>query len=85
MKIFINLKQPNIAVVGVKQGSRYTAKESLTIGQEFDTLLIRVIDKLLEENRMDRLSLKTLEIQGNLKPGTVSSMILNTLISALGA
>lgn len=83
IKLIINLKEFNIALVELKRGTKTIGNESLTISQDFDTLLIRTIDKLLLSNRIDGLSLKSLEIQGKLRSGSVSSMILKTISSAL--
>ena len=71
--------------IHLKKGGAVVDEELLTISQEFDTLLIGAIDKLLERNRMDRLSLKSIEIQGKVELGAVSSMVLKTFKNAIEA
>lgn len=83
MKLILNIKNENSAELYLKQGRKAIGNESLTISQDFDTLLIKSIDKLLASTRIDRLSLKALEIQGKMRPGAVSFMILKTISSAL--
>ena len=85
MKLILTIKEPTLVAVELREGRVTIGEESLTISQEFDTLLIRVIDKLLASTRIDRLSLKSLEIRGKLRSGAVSWMTIKTIKSALGA
>lgn len=57
--------------------------ETLTIGQDFDILLIRTLDKVLRKNKIDRLSVKSVEISGKLSPYALSSMVVKAVASAL--
>ena len=63
-------------------GLKVVDREDLTISPNLDTLLISTIDKILVRNNIDRLSLITLEIQGELRDEAVSDMILRTVVSA---
>jgi len=56
----------------------------LTISRNLDTLLIGSIDNLVTKNKIDRLSLKTMKILGNMRPGAVFSMIVKTIVNGLG-
>ncbi len=62
-----------------KMNNRLAYVETLTIGQDFDILLIRVLDKIFRRNRIERLSLKTVEIGGKMAPGALSGMILRSV------
>lgn len=55
----------------------------LTIDQSLDSMLISAIDKLLLRNRIDRLSLKSLKIQGKTRPEAVSGMITAAIRNGL--
>lgn len=81
--ISTNSHSPGVIEIKLKKGNRILDELHLTITRNLDNMLITAIDKLLAKNRIDRLSLKTLEIQGEMGPGAVSSMILKTIKSAL--
>lgn len=83
MKIILTIQDRNSLTIELKQGSKVIDLEHLTISQDFDTMLIRAIDKLLARNRIDRLSLKTFEIPREIKPEVVSNMIIKTVKSGL--
>ena len=83
MKVILTIKKENNLVIELKQGRKFVARENLTIDRNLDTLLITAIDKILSRNRIDRLSLRTLEIPGKLKDEAVSAMILKTIKTAL--
>ena len=83
MKLILTIQNQNELLIQLKEGRRLVADDYLTISQNLDTLLIRAIDNLMVKNRIDRLSLKTMEIRGNMKLGAVSSMILRTIRSGL--
>jgi len=83
-KLILTIESNNRLTIELKGGKKVIDYEDLTISQNLDTLLIRSIDKLILRNRIDRLSLKALEIRGYMKLGSVSSMILGTIMSGLG-
>ena len=62
---------------------------TLTVSQDFDIVLIRALDKIFRKNKIDRLSLKSVEIGGKMAQGIhasdsrISVMILKTVIRAL--
>ncbi|OGN15943.1 MAG: hypothetical protein A3B99_02875 [Candidatus Yanofskybacteria bacterium RIFCSPHIGHO2_02_FULL_44_12b] len=60
------------------KGRRIIDERSLTISQDFDTLLIGAIDNLLERNRIDRLSLNSVGIRGKIDNKAIWGMILRT-------
>lgn len=55
----------------------------LTISQDLDNMLIIAIDNLLSRNIIDRLSVKSVEIQGKMQDTAISSMIIRTVRNAL--
>ena len=82
--IVIKLRvQGSLIKLNLLAGKKSIDHGDLTISQDLDTLLIVTIDKLLAKNRIDRLSLKRLEIQGKMRLGAVSSMIIKTVKSGL--
>lgn len=84
IKLILELKEPDSLAIDVRNGGLSVGRESLTLSQGLDILLIETIDKILASNRIDRLSLKSLEIRGKLRPGVMSSMVIETVRSALG-
>ena len=84
MKLILTIKNEKELTIQLKEGNRVVDHEYLTIGQDFDNMLIATIDNMIVRNRIDRLSLKALEIRGYMKLGSVSSMILGTIMSGLG-
>jgi len=83
MKLIIIIQNQDNLVIQLKNGRNVLSTLNLTINQNLDTLLIRAIDNLIAKNRIDRLSLKALEIRGNMRFGAVSSMVLRTIQSGL--
>ncbi len=80
--IILKVKVDNVEV-HLRGGSRTIGREDLTLSQDFDNMLIRAIDRLLKENRIDRLSLKSLKIQGKTRLGASSRMIMGAIKSGL--
>ena len=83
MRIVSIIKSNNQVALHLKQEERVIDELYLTISQDFDRLLIIAIDKLLTKNRINRLSLKTMNIQGKLRPEAISSMIIQAVKVAL--
>ena len=83
MKLVLTIKNQNNIEIKLKKGKGVVDHESLTLNQNLDNMLITAIDKLLAKNRIDRLSLETLEIQGKMRPEAVLSMIIRTAKSAI--
>lgn len=69
--------------VEIRIEHRTLDKETLTIGRNFDRLLLTSIDKLLKKNKIERLSLKTSKIRGKIDKKAVSGMIIGAVFSAL--
>lgn len=84
MKLTLTLKNQNNLTLQLRQGNLVIDQEDLTISQYLDTLLITAIDKILLRNSIDRLSLKSLDIRGKIKPETVSGMIIKVLKAGIG-
>lgn len=83
MKLALTIKNENDIEIYLKRGRKVTDKESLTISQGFDNMLITAIDRLLIKNRINKLSLKSLKIPGKIRPEAVSSMIIKTIKTSL--
>lgn len=83
MKLVFNVENKNSLMIHLKHGSKPINETYLTPGQDFDILLIKTLDKIISENKIDRLSLKSVEISGKMSPEAVSSMILQTVAKAL--
>ncbi len=84
MELIIKIKNPNCLIIKLRD-HLVVDRETLTIDQKLDNMLISSIDKLLKKNTIERLSLKSMEIRGKLRSEAVSSMILKTISSALRA
>ncbi|MBI2674503.1 MAG: hypothetical protein HYX22_02085 [Candidatus Yanofskybacteria bacterium] len=55
----------------------------MTVGQDFDILLTAVLDKFLQSNKIERLSLKSGQVCGEMASGAILGMILKTIAEAL--
>lgn len=85
MKLIFNIKTSDKIEIILKQGRLVLDAESLTINQGFDNMLINTLDKLLRETKIDRMRLKSAEIQGKIKEKALWGMILKTILKALVA
>ena len=85
MKLILVIKNENELTLQLKEGVRVIDEESLTISQNLDNMLIRAIDNIAVRNTIERISLKTLKIQGKSRPEATSSMIIKAVRSGLEA
>ena len=95
MRLLFNLKNQDILEIQLVKGKLAIDETRLTMGQGFDIVLIKALDKILHKNRMERLSLKSvrgrgpaqsrvyMEISGKMVSGVISSMVLETMTKAL--
>ena len=83
MRFILIAKNNNIFELQLKAGNKVLGNDYLTPSQDFDTMLIVAIDRLLTKNKIDRLSLKSFKILGKTRPGAVSSMLIKTVKIAL--
>ena len=83
MCLLFNIKNQEILEIQLTKGKLNIDKTHLTISQGFDTMLIRTLDKIFRKNRIDRLSLKSVEIRGEMAPNALSGMILQTVARTL--
>ena len=83
MKLVLNVKESGALNIELKNGAKIVDRELLTIAPGFDSILIGSIDKLLSRNRIERLSLKKVEIAGEIDEKSVSGMIIRTVAQAL--
>ncbi len=84
MNLVLIIGNSNQLTIQLRLGNKVVDSEGLTIARNLDTLLIVSLDNLLARNRIDRLSLRTLKIQGKLEAEAVSGMIIRTIKSGLG-
>ncbi len=83
VNIVFDIKTEGIVCIQLKRGRLIIAHKSLTISQAFDNMLITALDKLLEDNNIEKLSIKSVEIAGKMNDKTLSAMILKTVKNAL--
>lgn len=83
MKFYFSPEDKNKRTLSLRLSYGATNRLSLTAGMDFDRLLIASIDKLSSNNRIDKTSLKSLEISGKIDPTAVSGMIAEAVASAL--
>ena len=81
-KVLFGVIGRNSLNVRVLKGKKPVYGRILTIGQDFDIVLIRTLDKILRKNRIERLSLKSVEISGEMNPHALSGMILKSVAKA---
>ena len=85
VKVIFNTKDHKTLIIVLKRGNEVIGQESLTVSQEFDNMLIKALDKLVSDNKIDRLSIKNVEISGKMEASALSSMVLSAVKGALGA
>ncbi|OGN10503.1 MAG: hypothetical protein A3J46_05730 [Candidatus Yanofskybacteria bacterium RIFCSPHIGHO2_02_FULL_41_11] len=83
MKIIFSIKNKKFIEIYLKHGKKTLTEPRLTITSNFDILLITTLDKIVRSNKIERLSLKSVEIRGKMTFGAVSSVILKTTAKAL--
>jgi hypothetical protein len=83
MKLILTIKKNNTANLKLRAGNKVIGHEGLTLSQDFDNMLITSIDRLLKRNTIDRLSLKSLKIQGKIRLGSTSLMVMAAVKSGL--
>lgn len=85
LKIYINIIKNNKNLrLWIKNGEREFSEEELTPGQGFDNMLITSLDKILLKNTIRKSSLKSLEIQGEIRKISSQGMILRAVKEAIG-
>lgn len=83
MDVIFKLKNKGIVEINLVNNKLIINETYLTIGQGFDIMLIKTLDKILNENKMDRLSLKSVQISGKIDHHALSSMMLRATVAAL--
>lgn len=83
MHLLFNIEnRENIEILFIKN-KRTINKICLTVGQDFDIVLLEALDKILHRNKIEKLSLKSVKIRGKMTVGAISDMILKTTTEAL--
>ena len=83
MRLLFNIKNRENIEIQLKDRNRVVNKTHLTISQGFDILLISVLDNILSKNKIERLSLKSMEISGKVEPGALFGMVIQSIAKAL--
>lgn len=83
MRLLFNIKNRENVEMMLMKNKHLIDKTNLTVGQDFDIVLIRTLDKILHKNIIGKLSLKSAQISGKMINGVISSMILKTTTEAL--
>ena len=83
VKIIFDVTNKGKVKILIKEGRGIIAATDLTVGKDFDNMLIKALDKLLADNKIERLSVKSTEISGKIEPMATSAMILKTVSNTL--
>ncbi|OGN00321.1 MAG: hypothetical protein A2651_00215 [Candidatus Yanofskybacteria bacterium RIFCSPHIGHO2_01_FULL_42_12] len=83
MSVIFDVTKPGVVKIRLKKGNKVVADTHLTVGQGFDILLIRTLDKALHKNKIGGLSLKSVEIEGEIEAGSLAGMLLISVAKAL--
>ncbi len=84
MRVFLNKKKPEMISVELWNTGNLIDQESLTISRDLDILLIRAIDNIVVRNRIGRLSLNKLGIEGKIEGQALWGMVLKTVKEGIG-
>jgi hypothetical protein len=85
MKLFFyTQKEGKILKIQLKQGNKIIEEKYLTLDKDFDIILIKTIDKIIKNNKINKLSLKKAKIIGKINPEAMFGMILNSIVKAIG-
>lgn len=83
MELIINFKdQKNVELELLAEGI-LVDKVSLSVGPDFDDLLIGGIDKILRKNKMDIASLKIVKVAGKERFYSTAYKIAQAVVSSL--
>lgn len=83
MLLIFNTQNEGIVRIQIKESLRLIDEEDLTLDQDFDSMLIKVLDRLFSSNKIERLSLKSVKISGKIKSKALWGMILGATKGAL--
>jgi len=83
MSVIFDATKLGVVKIRLRKGGKVVADTHLTVGQDFDIVLITALDKLIRSNKIERLSLKNVKIRGKMRPGAISGMTLKTVAEAL--
>lgn len=82
MNIDIILKKQERGELVVKRGEKIVGRQFFKFNKNLEEVLITGIDKILEKNRMDLLSLKSIKVGGELGSESLSYQLAKTFIKA---
>ncbi|OGN07985.1 MAG: hypothetical protein A3J46_03980 [Candidatus Yanofskybacteria bacterium RIFCSPHIGHO2_02_FULL_41_11] len=82
MEITLQVKEDFVGIT-LKNKGVIIDETDLTISQGLDNMLIKALDNLIARNKIERLSIKNVEIGGELRGEAISSMVIKTVKTAL--
>ena len=85
MHILFKVKNHELLEIQLIKGKLTINKTHLTISQDFDIMLITTLDRILSRNKIERLSLKSVEIAGKMPFNAVSGMVIQAVAKALNS
>ncbi len=83
MELSVNFFSHEAGELVVKKGGAIIDRLPFNFNRNLEAVLIQGIDKILERNRMDLLSLKKMKVEGVLKSESLSHQLAATFIKAL--
>lgn len=83
MILELNFKNKKIVSLILKDGQKIIDHADFKFERNLDEVLIASIDKILEKNNMDILSLKKGKITGKLERNSLSRQVAKTFIKGL--
>lgn len=83
MILELNFKNKNIVSLILKGGQKVIDRADFEFDRNLDEVLIVSIDKILEKNNMDILSLKKAKITGKSEKNSLSHQVAKTFIKGL--
>jgi hypothetical protein len=80
IKLIIQIQDKDSLIFMLKKGAKVLDRESLTVLRGFDNISLGSIDKLLARNKIDKTTLKNIEIAGKIDEKSISGMIIKTMV-----
>lgn len=85
MELIINFKDRGNVKLQLKNGRVLIDTLTFSFEANLDSMLIAAVDKILKGNRIERLSLKTVKVAGDIEKSGSAYKIAQTFIEAIKA
>lgn len=82
MELIINFKDRGKVELQLKYGRVLIDSLTFEFESNLDMVLISAVDKILKENRIEELSLKTVRVEGDIDKNSSAYKIVQTFIGA---